>query len=100
VPLLAILLVILAACLAIHIVDKEPVSEVTNLTAVASIPISAEALEIHSSGMLWDGHNDLPWKVKTQTGLSDPYEEINESIFDEYDIAYSTSGHTDIPRLL
>ena len=31
--------------------------------------ISAEAREIHQSGMLFDGHNDLPWTMRV---TSDP----------------------------
>jgi membrane dipeptidase len=56
-------------------------------------------MDIHFSGMLWDGHNDLPWKVREVTQLTDSFAEINESLFDEYDITFATEGHTDIPRL-
>lgn len=51
--------------------------------------ISDEAMEIHMSGMLFDGHNDLPWAMR---------EKANSS-FDKIDIAQPTEFHTDIPRL-
>ncbi|HSG68818.1 MAG TPA: hypothetical protein VLA12_00305, partial [Planctomycetaceae bacterium] len=28
--------------------------------------ITQEALDIHHSGMLFDGHNDLPWEIRTK----------------------------------
>lgn len=51
--------------------------------------ISPEAREIHESGMLFDGHNDLPWTMRIQGASS----------FDKVDIAKPTEFHTDIPRL-
>ncbi len=51
--------------------------------------ISAEAREIHESGMLFDGHNDLPWTMRIQGASS----------FDKVDISQATEFHTDIPRL-
>lgn len=51
--------------------------------------ISAEAQEIHQSGMLFDGHNDLPWTMRVKAGSS----------FDNVDISQPTEFHTDIPRL-
>jgi membrane dipeptidase len=54
-----------------------------------TVDISDEAREIHNSGMLFDGHNDLPWAMRTQGGSS----------FDKIDIAKPTKFHTDIPRL-
>ena len=51
--------------------------------------ISSKALEIHNSGLLFDGHNDLPWAVRSQGGSS----------FESLDIAQPTSLHTDVPRL-
>ena len=53
------------------------------------VEISDEAREIHESGMLFDGHNDLPWAMRTKAGSS----------FDKVDIAKPTKFHTDIPRL-
>lgn len=51
--------------------------------------VSEEAMEIHQSGMLFDGHNDLPWTMRMRGGSS----------FDKVDIAQPTPFHTDIPRL-
>lgn len=53
------------------------------------VDISAEAREIHMSGMLFDGHNDLPWAMRTKGGSS----------FAKVDISKPTKFHTDIPRL-
>ena len=53
------------------------------------VDISDQAREIHMSGMLFDGHNDLPWAMRTKGGSS----------FDKIDIAKPTKFHTDIPRL-
>jgi len=53
------------------------------------ITVSKEALEIHNSGMLFDGHNDLPWTMRRRA----------DSSFDKVDIAQPTQFHTDIPRL-
>ncbi len=52
--------------------------------------IGAEALEIHREGMLFDGHNDLPWQIW----------QIGGSSFEKMDIAQPQPKlHTDIPRL-
>ena len=54
-----------------------------------AMTISDEAMEIHQTGMLFDGHNDLPWAIRRAAGSS----------FDNMDIAQPTPLHTDIPRL-
>jgi membrane dipeptidase len=52
--------------------------------------VSAEALRIHRSALLVDGHNDLPWEIRTSGASS----------FDEIDISRPQPKlHTDIPRL-
>ncbi len=53
------------------------------------VVVSEEAKTIHASGMLFDGHNDLPWTMRAQANSS----------FDKVDIAKPTEFHTDIPRL-
>ena len=56
----------------------------------SEIEVTPEALAIHNSGMLFDGHNDLPWEIR-QSG---------KSSFDVVDIAMpQPKMHTDIPRL-
>jgi len=54
-----------------------------------SFQVSPEALEIHHSGMLFDGHNDLPWTIRRQANSS----------FEKVDISEPTQFHTDIARL-
>lgn len=52
--------------------------------------ISEEARKIHRSGMLFDGHNDLPWQIW----------QIGNSSFETMDIAQPQPKlHTDIARL-
>lgn len=51
--------------------------------------ISDEAMNVHMSGMLFDGHNDLPWAMRQKAGSS----------FDKVDISKPTEFHTDIERL-
>ena len=29
-------------------------------------PISERARKVHAAGMLFDGHNDLPWRLRTE----------------------------------
>lgn len=54
------------------------------------VTVTAEGLEIHHSGMLFDGHNDLPWQVRR----------LGASSFQNLDIAQDQPRlHTDIPRL-
>jgi membrane dipeptidase len=52
--------------------------------------ISERAAAIHQRGYIFDGHNDLPWEVRTKT----------TKLFDELDISKSQPKlHTDIERL-
>jgi membrane dipeptidase len=52
--------------------------------------VSAEALEIHHSALLIDGHNDLPWEIRNKAG----------GTFEKADISQAQPQfHTDIPRL-
>lgn len=54
------------------------------------VVLTDEARKIHSAGMLFDGHNDLPWQMR----------KIGESSFSQVDIAKPQPQlHTDIPRL-
>lgn len=61
--------------------------------AVAQRPevrLTPEASRIHAAGMLFDGHNDLPWQMR----------EVGSSSFDVTDIAKPQPQlHTDIARL-
>ena len=54
------------------------------------IQVTADALRVHQDGFVFDGHNDLPWAMRTK----------GDSSFTKLDIAQSQSRlHTDIPRL-
>jgi membrane dipeptidase len=56
----------------------------------APIVLTDRARELHKRFLVVDGHNDLPWEVRTQ----------GESNFDKLDIARPQPAlHTDIPRL-
>jgi membrane dipeptidase len=53
-------------------------------------PISERARKIHASGMVFDGHNDLPWRLRAAGDMA----------LDSIDLTKrSDVGHTDIPRL-
>jgi membrane dipeptidase len=53
-------------------------------------PVSERARRVHDAGMLFDGHNDLPWRLR----------EAGDIRFEKIDIARRLpSGQTDIPRL-
>src|SRR5688572_14036405 len=54
------------------------------------VVLTERAKELHRSCLLVDGHNDLPWEVRTEAGSS----------WDKADIARpQPKFHTDIPRL-
>jgi membrane dipeptidase len=72
------------------------VSLVVPVVTMAQVPtrprpeVSQQAHEIHHSGFLFDGHNDLPWQIKIK----------GRSSFDLLDIGKSQPTlHTDIARL-
>jgi membrane dipeptidase len=53
-------------------------------------PVSERARKVHASGMLFDGHNDLPWRLRAAGDMG----------FDSLDLSKRLpSGQTDIPRL-
>jgi membrane dipeptidase len=54
------------------------------------VVLTDEGRAVHFSGMLFDGHNDLPWELRKS----------GNSSFDQIDIAKNQPHqHTDIPRL-
>ena len=56
----------------------------------AEVKLTDKARRIHDAGMLFDGHNDLPWQMR----------EIGSSSFDVFDISKPQPKlHTDIARL-
>ena len=54
------------------------------------IVVTDEARRVHAEGFVFDGHNDLPWTLRTEASSS----------FDKADIAGPVPKfHTDLPRL-
>ncbi len=52
--------------------------------------VSERAAKIHASGMLWDGHNDLPWRLRSEEDMALQKFDLSKRL---------SSGQTDIPRL-
>ena len=52
--------------------------------------VSERAAKIHAAGMLWDGHNDLPWRLRTEGDMALAKFDLSKRL---------DSGQTDIPRL-
>ncbi len=53
-------------------------------------PVSERAKQFHAAGMLFDGHNDLPWRLRVDGDMA----------FTKFDLSKRLgSGQTDIPRL-
>ncbi len=53
-------------------------------------PVSERARRVHDAGLLFDGHNDLPWRLRAEGDLN----------LTRFDLARRQSqGQTDIPRL-
>jgi membrane dipeptidase len=54
------------------------------------VSVSERARKIHVEGILWDGHNDLPWRLRTDGDMA----------LTKYNLSTRLhSGQTDIPRL-
>lgn len=68
----------------------DPLAKPVPRTELGRITLTEEALRIHRAGLLIDGHNDLPWQIRT----------LADSSFDKMDIAVRQDKlQTDIPRL-
>lgn len=53
-------------------------------------PVSERARAVHAAGMILDGHNDLPWRLRTEGDFN----------LEKFDLSKRLpSGQTDIPRL-
>ena len=69
---------------------------IASIALAAAMPYAqpddpAQARAVHESGLLIDGHNDLPWRLRAEVG---------DMGFDKFDLSQKHSaGHTDIPRL-
>jgi membrane dipeptidase len=54
------------------------------------VTVSQKAKDIHAASFVFDGHNDLPWFIRTEASMK----------FEKFDISQrQTRNHTDIPRL-
>jgi membrane dipeptidase len=52
-------------------------------------PVSDRARKLHAEGLLWDGHNDLPWRLRTEGDMA----------LSKFDLSKRLSeGQTDFPR--
>src|SRR5262245_36634899 len=59
-------------------------------SARAPVVLTDEGRLVHFESFVFDGHNDLPWEMRTKA----------DSSFDKRDIAKDQAAmHTDIPRL-
>jgi membrane dipeptidase len=54
------------------------------------VVLTDEAKRIHAEALVWDGHNDLPMKLRSKGDMFAPALDISKRL---------TKGHTDIPRL-
>jgi membrane dipeptidase len=53
-------------------------------------PVSERAAKVHAAGFVFDGHNDLPWRLREEGDVTFKTIDISKRL---------DSGHTDIPRL-
>jgi membrane dipeptidase len=53
-------------------------------------PVSERARKVHAAGMLFDGHNDLPWRLRADGDMALTKFDLSRRL---------SSGQTDIPRL-
>src|SRR5205807_2588488 len=53
-------------------------------------PVSERARRIHAAALLLDGHNDLPWRLRTGGDVTFETVDIGQRL---------ATGQTDIPRL-
>ena len=54
------------------------------------VVLTPEGLRIHRAGFVFDGHNDLPWELRTRA----------DGDFEKFDVSRPQPKlHTDIPRL-
>ncbi len=96
-PLLASTLILTGACVSPsssgrHYTpsDYAPALSETKIDSDQWVTLTPEALRIHHSAILIDGHNDLPYLIRDK----------GDSDFDKFDIAQShPDSHTDIERL-
>src|SRR5436190_56476 len=82
------LVVLFAAPLALF--ADEPGPSGLNKKPRPKVVMTEEGRKVHAATFVFDGHNDLPWELRTKADAS----------FDKRDIAKNQPEmHTDIPRL-
>src|SRR5262245_27938450 len=70
------------------VMGDEPVK--TDSKPRPPVVLTEEGRRVHLENFVFDGHNDLPWEMRTKA----------DSSFDKRDIRQAqTKMHTDIPRL-
>jgi len=70
--------------------DRASEATATKRQEDEAVKLTEEALRIHRAAIVIDGHNDLPWQIRT----------LADSSFDKIDIALPQERlQTDIPRL-
>ena len=81
-------LTVAAVCDSVGMADPPATQCVT--TAPSPIVLTERALQVHRSGLLIDGHNDLPWRIRTRVGAA----------LEQLDLTQPQPElQTDIPRL-
>jgi membrane dipeptidase len=74
-------------CAAVHVVRAEDAKPKSDRT---KIQLTDTAIKLHKSALMIDGHNDMPWEIRTK----------GSSSFDKIDISKPQPKlQTDIPRL-
>ena len=69
---------------------QEPAKPAQDVDARPPVELTDEARQLHASSIVIDGHNDLPWEIRTKGSFS----------FNKLDIAQRLPMlQTDIPRL-
>jgi membrane dipeptidase len=75
---------------ATHLGPRPAEAQQPNQNRQLPVIVSDQAKAVHARSFVFDGHNDLPWEIRTKGSRS----------FDKLDIAQSVPGlQTDIPRL-
>lgn len=82
------LLLLLALCLPLFALASE--DDQPKKPKREPVKLSDEARKIHEEGFVFDGHNDLPWRMREKDDLSFRVVDLNK---------HQKDLHTDIPRL-
>lgn len=81
---------LLGVCYSPDVYAEDGIDGSGSAASRSRVVLSEQARAIHAAGYVWDGHNDLPWAMRSLAGSS----------FDSKDIRLPQSElMTDIPRL-